>query len=131
MGLSVIDYSARAKGVPEPRRGGKFIHVRLSVPTKTDYIIMAPREMAVFHANIAKMFFEDQGIVGTYNHKRDNYTIAHPDWDILGGGHWEMDEDAGVLELSGKSLAYGRFHSSGLARRVERAMPDTTVRVLP
>jgi len=120
MKLTVIDYSKEHFSSP-PRHGkGKFIQV---LSEEAEYIIMAPREMSAFHANIAERFFSSRGVRGRYNHKRDDYKIDHPVWTILGGGHWELEGDPGVLTLSGESMAYGRFQGGGLAGRMEKALP--------
>jgi hypothetical protein len=125
MKLTLIDYSDQHFTSPPPERRGKFIQV---LSEDTEYIVMSPRELSTFHANIAERFFTRRGIRGKYNHKRDNFRIDHPLWTILGGGHWELDEETGTLTLSGLSMAYGRFQSSGgLARRIEKALPGYRV----
>jgi len=124
MKLTVVDYSQEHFHSPPRQRKGKFIQV---LSEDAEYIIMAPKEMSTFHANIAEKFFSAHGIRGRYNHKRDNYKITHNGWAILGGGHWELDEDSGVFTLYGMSMAYGRFNSAGLTERMEKAMPGHRV----
>jgi len=127
MELTLIDYSNQYFSSPPRQRRGKFIQV---LSEDTEYIVMSPREQSTFHANIAERFFSSLGVRGQYNHKRDNFRIGHPGWTILGGGHWELDEDAGKLTLSGLSMAYGRFQSSGgLAVRLEKLLPGYRVSV--
>lgn len=99
MRFELMDYSRDYFDKLPPERGGKFIQV---IGGDTHYIIMAPREMCTFHANIAKRFFDSLGIRGRYNHKSDNYTLTHPDWALPGGGHWELNEKDRTLTLSGQ-----------------------------
>lgn len=124
MKLTVIDYSPEHFPSPPRHRKGKFIQV---LSEEGEYIIMSPKEMSAFHANIAERFFASRGVQGRYNHKRDDFRIDHPGWTILGGGHWELEEDTGVLTLWGESMAYGRFQGTGLARRMEKALPGHRV----
>jgi hypothetical protein len=124
MRLEVMDYSHKHFSSPPRQRRGKFIQV---LSEGSEYIVMSPKEQSAFHANIAELFFSSRGLRGSYNHKRDNYSIDHPGWSILGGGYWELDEDKGVLKLSGLSMAYGRFRDSGLARRMEKSLTGLRV----
>lgn len=124
MEFILIDYSAEHFGSLPIRRGGKFIQV---IQAHAQYIIMSPRELSVFHANIAERFFNARGIRGRYNHKRDSYHLEHPEWAILGGGHWEVDDETRILTLSGTSMAYGRFHGQGVALHMEDALPGYKV----
>lgn len=127
MDFNVIDYSGRYFPSSLPaKRGGKFI---LVLSEDSEYLVMSPREQSTFHANIVERFFSELGISGRYNHKRDSYSISHTSWEIMGGGHWEIDENSCFLTLSGTSMAYGRFHSPGLARKVEKALPDLKVKI--
>jgi len=126
MKLTVIDYSLEHSPSPPRQRKGKFIQV---LSEKAEYIVMSPKEMSTFHANIAERFFSAQGVLGRYNHKRDDYKVDHAGWAILGGGHWELDEDSEELTLYGMSMAYGRFNSSGLAERMEEALPGLRVMI--
>ena len=124
MRFKVIDYCPDHFEVMPKERSGKFIQV---MGNDTEYIIMSPRELSTFHANIAERFFSGMGLSGKYNHKRDNYTLNHPEWALPGGGHWEIDATLGTLTLSGQSLAYGRFISDGLAKKMQKAMPEYRV----
>lgn len=112
--LIVTDYSAAHFGpfVPAAREG-KFIIIEAE---GVRHMVMAPRGFKTFHANIAEEFFNALGIAGHYNHKRDHYTVSHPGWRILGGGHWRISGRR--LELTGESMAYGRFASDGLAEAI-------------
>jgi hypothetical protein len=120
MKLVFIDYSAqyygKAEGNPLPnKRSGKFVQIRNK---DTEYLVLSPRGLAAYHANIAERFFLSMGITGTYNGKRDHYKVKNPSWVVAGGGVWEIDEGAGRLRLSGTSMAYGKFNARGLAGRL-------------
>jgi hypothetical protein len=127
----MIDYSAyffeevSGLSVPE-QRNGKFIQVRDS---DTEYLVLSPKRLSPYHANIAERFFLARGIAGTYNRKRDHYTVHDPDWVIAGGGIWEIDDEARKLSLSGTSMAYGGYDPRGLARRLRSADPLSGYRI--
>lgn len=122
MNLVLIDYAREyfttvAKTpVPEERQG-KFIQVR-RYSTDTEYIVFSVRELSAYHANIAERFFGAQGVGGRYNRKRDIYEISSSDWEITGGGMWEMDDGGRALRLFGESQAYGAFDHNGLVSRL-------------
>lgn len=124
MEFELQDYSSvHHCRIPE-QRDGKFIQ---AFSAKCQYIVMAPKEMCAFHANIAERFFTGLGVNGRYNHKRDEFKVDHSGWTIAGGGHWRIDDAALTLELAGESMAYGRFISNGLARDIESALPGYKV----
>jgi hypothetical protein len=118
MRFKLVDYSQGFYGERVPcERRGKFIQVRNA---NKEYLVLAPGELCQYHANIAERFFEDMGIAGVYNDKRDSFRIEHPAWTIVGGGSWSADDSKLRLKLSGQSLAYGRFDRKGLARRLQK-----------
>lgn len=113
MHFTFIDYSADAypEGVVPRERRGKFIQIRND---GHEFLVFAPKELCVFHANIAERFFAGLGLTGRYNAKRDAFTPRAPGWTIVGGGHFSADDVKQELSLSGVSLAYGRFDPRGL-----------------
>ncbi|MEW6110452.1 MAG: hypothetical protein AB1632_15005 [Nitrospirota bacterium] len=86
---SEIHYKSKGKDTPPARRRGKFIQIRKD---KTEYLVLSPGDFTAYHANIAEKFFSQNEIEGTYNNKRDHYEIRNPDWDIVGGGMWSINE---------------------------------------
>ena len=123
MQLNVVDYSEvyfqlmRETAIPS-RRGGKFIVVRNGTQR---YAVFSPRGLSTYHANIVERFLQSQGIQGRYNPKGDEFHFNSPDWEIEGGGHWEIDETKPVLRISGASLAYGGFNGPALAAELRLA----------
>ncbi|NIP95283.1 MAG: hypothetical protein GWO24_18285 [Akkermansiaceae bacterium] len=118
MKFFLTDYSRDFYGDREPReRRGKFIQVRSG---DSEHLVFAPREMCTFHANIAERFFDALGFSGRYNRKRDHFTPRAAGWEIVGGGHWSAEDIKKELELSGTSMAYGRFDPEGLLERLSR-----------
>lgn len=110
MDFIAIDYSVEwfnqyEQGSPPVRRGGKF--VVLSYQDQACYMIFSPIQQSGYHANIVEHFTQTQQLTGSYNHKRDSYSVDSNEWQILGGGHWKLDEEAGLLRLFGRSMAYG------------------------
>lgn len=98
--------------LPE-QRTGKFIQI---AGGNKEYIVLSPKGLSKFHANIAERFCEDHRIDGAYRGKRKEYFEIHdPGWRILGGGFWEINDRAKLLKLEGSSQAYGKFLPEGLA----------------
>jgi len=122
MQLEVLDYSGvyfqlmREMGIPS-RRGGKFIVARNGT---WRYAVFSPQGLSTYHANIVERFLDSQGVQGWYNRKGDEFHFDSPDWEIEGGGHWEIDETKAVLRISGSSLAFGGFDAPALAAELRR-----------
>ncbi len=102
------------KDIPQ-KRTGKFIQTRKA---DTEYLVLAPKELKVYHANIVERFFMENGIKGKYNKKHDYYKIDDPDWEIVGGGTWKINEKDKTLLLSGSSKVYGKFDRRGIREKI-------------
>lgn len=98
-------------------RAGKFVQLRYD-NDKEEHIVLSPRALSEFHANIVERFFLGSDVKGTWNARRDSYALHHPEWDIVGGGHFEINDDTRRLRLYARSIAYGRFDAEGLAARM-------------
>lgn len=125
MSFELIDYSdiyfRRIKKVEMPqRRGGKFVQI-INEDIEKEYVVLSPKELSVYHANIVERFCMMQKIDGSYNSKKDFFTIHDDDWVVVGGGIWVVDDDKKALELSGASKGYGTFEAQGLKRKIEEA----------
>lgn len=121
--MTIVDYSAVyfasvGDGTTPPQREGKFV---VMANGDDRYIVFSPRGMCTYHANIVERFLSSQGVRGAYSGKRDVFYPQSQEWDILGGGHWQLDEEAGTLRLFGSSQAYGRVDLQGLAVEVSAA----------
>ena len=90
---------------------GKFVQIRSG---NTLYLILSPREFTKYHANIVERFCMDKGIEGSYDAKREKYTIADQAWQVIGGGKFERDADKKAIKLYDNSMAYGKFDATGL-----------------
>jgi hypothetical protein len=118
--FNFVDYSksffrSRAKKNIPLKRTGKFVQLR---NYDSEYLVLAPKEMAAYHANIVERFFTEQRIKGAYNKKRDLYTTKDTEWDIVGGGVWAINEGEKSLAFSGRSIAYGSYDRRGLKDRL-------------
>lgn len=97
------------------QRSGKFVQLEND---EAEFLILSPKELSVFHANIIERFCNLYEVKGYYNKNFNMYTISNPEWDILGGGEWEIDEEQKQLYLFGTSLAYGQFCGSNLKNNI-------------
>lgn len=104
----------RSEGASAARhREGKFViiddytkmHFCLSTYTRTPY-----------HANIVALFCQQVGCEYQYNSARSD--LKSREIDVLGGGHFVLDEDAMDLRLFGHSTAYGSVQRRGLRDRL-------------
>jgi hypothetical protein len=90
---------------------GKFVQIRNG---NARYLVLSPRELTKYHANIVERFCMDKGIEGSYDSKREKYTIADQAWQIIGGGKFERDANKKTIKLYDNSMAYGKFDATGL-----------------
>ena len=122
MNFSLIDYSdqyfRKIKKAEMPRRrGGKFIQI-FDEANEGEYLVLSPKELSVYHANTVERFCALKGIKGSFNPKKDHFTIHDDDWAVAGGGIWVIDDDKKTLELSGYSQRYGAFEVKGLKSKI-------------
>jgi hypothetical protein len=118
--LVVVDYSETRdscdRGIPAlSLRSGKFVQLRKET---TEYLVMAPREVASFHADIVERFCRERGISGSRDAEGKRYTISEQAWVIVGGGKFELDRCGKTIRFYDNSMAYGRFDSKGLKGKI-------------
>jgi hypothetical protein len=124
MDFTIIDYSAAyfttigEKPIPVAR-GGTFVQL-VNHSASNEYLILSPHKQSEYHANIVERFCLLKGnIKGRYNVSRDFFEIQDPDWEVIGGGLWEIDEEKKSLTLAGGSKAYGKFDGGRLKSRIK------------
>lgn len=116
MPLTVIDYipfyfTDIARMPVPPAISGKFVQIRHG---DTLFLVISPKEFTKYHANIIERFCMDKGIEGSYDVKKETFTIRDQAWEVLGGGKFELDRSTRTIRLYGDSMAYGRFRPEGL-----------------
>ena len=99
---------------------GKFVQLRNE---GTLYLVLSPKELTKYHANIIERFCMDKGIEGRYDAKREKFTISDRAWQIIGGGKFERDGNKKTIKLFDNSMAYGKFDATGL-REMIAALPE-------
>ncbi len=99
------------------RRGGKFVQI-LDEANDNEYLVLSPKDLSIYHANIVERFCAQKGIEGSYNGKKDFFAIYEMGWAVMGGGFWMVDDAKKTLELSGVSQMYGAFEAAGLKNRI-------------
>jgi hypothetical protein len=90
---------------------GKFVQIRNG---NTLYLVLSPKELTKYHANIVERFCMDQGIEGSYDTKREKFGIHDQAWLIVGGGKFDRDGKKMTIKLFDNSMAYGKFKAEGL-----------------
>ncbi len=119
----IIDYSSVyyaevAKTALPAVRNGKFVQVRHS---DTEYLILSPKELSPYHADILERFCRERSIDGAYQDGKKRFDIRDPEWVVRGGGKFEIDETKRYVRFYDNSMAYGRFEARGLREKVLRA----------
>ena len=123
--VTVIDYTpfyhTSVAGTPlPPVTTGKFVQIRHD---KTLYLVLSPRELAKYHANIVERFCMDKGIEGAYDAKRERFLIGDQAWQIVGGGKFERDMNKKAIKFYDNSMAYGKFDATGVKEALQ-ALPE-------
>jgi hypothetical protein len=117
MSIVLIDYTplyyrtvAPSLAVP-PLTTGKFVQIRNG---NTLNVVLSPKEFTKYHANIIERFCMDRGLEGSYDSRREKFTIHDQAWQIVGGGKFERDVNKKTIKLYDNSMAYGKFDATGL-----------------
>ncbi len=118
--MEFIDYSdlyyrEKLKEASPPKRAGKFVQLR--TPGE-EFIILSPKDFSAYHADIVRVFCEQRGIDGLYSFENKHFEIYGPEWAVIGGGKWSIDEQLKTLRLYGYSQGYGNFDPKGLKERL-------------
>jgi len=113
--------------VPD-KRAGKFVQLRNN---KTEYLVFSPKELSPYHADIIERFCRQKGIAGVYNRAHKCFEIHEPEWIIIGGGKFDYDKKEKYLRLYDDSMAYGKFETEGLLKRIlqVKGLKDYSVRI--
>jgi len=125
MPFILIDYTpfyyTSLAGTPVPAVViGKFVQIRNG---NTLYLVLSPKEFTKYHANIVERFCMDKCIEGRYDVKREKFTITDHEWQIVGGGKFELDANKKAIKLYDNSIAYGKFDTTGL-KEMLGALPE-------
>ncbi len=133
MNVIYIDYSEKyysgiAKAPVPDKRTGKFVQIRNS---NTEYLVFSPKEFTRYHADLVEQFCLEKGIDGFHNVERKRFDIHDPEWIIVGGGKFEIDETQKYIYLYDNSMAYGRFDSKGLKEKIHliKGMSDFKIKI--
>jgi len=110
-------YTSLARTALPPVTTGKFVQIRHGGDL---YLVLSPKELTKYHANIIERFCMDKGLEGNYDAKREVYRIHDRAWEILGGGKFERDTNTKAIKLYDNSMAYGKFRSEGLKGALEK-----------
>jgi hypothetical protein len=114
--MTLIDYTPfyyiSLAGIPVPPvTTGKFVQIGNGYML---YLVLSPKEFTKYHANIVERFCMDKATEGSYDAKREKFTIFDRSWVIIGGGKFERDTNKKAIKLYDNSMAYGKFHAAGL-----------------
>lgn len=99
---------------------GKFVQLRNGNEL---YLVLSPKELTKYHANIVERFCMDKGIEGSYDARREKFFIRDQSWKVMGGGKFERDANKKAIKLSDNSMAYGKFTREGLQEALA-ALPE-------
>jgi hypothetical protein len=125
MAVELIDYTQLyytviAKTEVPPVITGKFVQIRNE---SMEYLVFSLKGFTKYHANIVERFCLDKGIEGSYDPDRKRYDIYDQEWDIVGGGKFEIDAIKKTIRFYDDSKSYGKFDPRGLREKVN-SIPD-------
>jgi hypothetical protein len=104
--LTAIDYSQIACQLAQrslnPKREGKAVDI---CHANKQFVVFAPFDFCRLHANIASRVFELRRI--KTREVGERVVPLDDSWQVLGGCHFEIDDDSQELKLFSDSTAYG------------------------
>jgi len=129
MSFRTVDFSSvqYPDGIPAVRQG-KFLH--LVVGGEDELLVLSPYELSTFHAQILERYCVLNGVEGRFIRKPELYEVVGADIEIIGGGHWKLDEAQLLLTLFGESTIYGKFGVEGLQRKVQDLLEYENYKIL-
>lgn len=97
---------------------GKFVQFRHQ--EEGEHIVFAPKELCVYHAEIANLFcsMNERQWAFSLSPKNDDGEMFEDNVEIIGGGYYELIEERRRLNLEGQSLAFGVYNAFGLGDRL-------------
>ena len=72
---SQIYFSCVARKDIPPVRAGKFVQLANG---RKEYVVLSPKQLSTYHANIVERFFHRQDVPGEYNAARDSTRSSTP-----------------------------------------------------
>lgn len=94
---------------------GKFVQIRWK---GAPWLLVASKDQHAFHNQIVAHFLSEQHIPFHWR-SPEVLEFDYPEMNILGGGKFQLDWQAGSLHLSDNSMVYGRFDEEALGRDLE------------
>jgi hypothetical protein len=97
---------------------GKFVQIRHQ--DLGEFIVFAPKELCVFHAEIVDLFcsLQEPAWAFSLSPKNDDGTLYEEKGEVVGGGYYELLNERRRLNLEGQSLAFGDYDNFGLGDRL-------------
>jgi hypothetical protein len=117
MGETVIVVLGCPEGEPGPACKGKFLQLTWG---GRDYLVFAAAEAHQYHTQILRAFAAASGIGHRWT-SDDRLEIDDPGLSVRGGGRFQVDPAARVLEVWDNSQAYGPFDRTALPAQVAGA----------
>lgn len=107
---------------------GKFVQI---VWKREPWLLMASKDQHAFHNQIVAHFLSELHIPFFWR-SPERLEFDQSDFDILGGGKFQLNWSAKELSLSGESMVYGRFHEQKLAdslQHIDMPLKDFAITV--
>ncbi len=119
--MTLIDYTpfyytSVAQTTIPPVTTGKFVQIKHEGEI---ILVLSPKDLTKYHANIVERFCMDKGLEGSYDRKRQKFSIADKEWQVLGGGKFDRDTNKKAIKLYDESMAYGKFKTEGLKEALQ------------
>ncbi len=122
MEFRIVDYSPILfKKIVPATRHGKFL--QLVEDGEVEMLILSPYQLSKYHAQILERYCVLNDIEGRFVKMPDFFQATGSDIEVIGGGHWKIDDSVRRLVLNGESTMYGAFNKEGLSGKV-RALPE-------
>ena len=122
METEIVDFSDGSTTPDEGETHDKPLVCKMIViaVSGTIHLVFGPVNEFGYHANLVDRFCSQRDLAAAWVRKPDIVEVLEQDVQIRGGGWMKIDKSKSLIEIYGRSTAYGRFDKEQLKLLVDR-----------
>jgi hypothetical protein len=122
METEIVDFSDGSETPDEGEAQDKPLVCKMMIiaVSGTTHLVFGPVSEFGYHANLVDRFCSQRDIAAAWVRKPDIVEILEKDVKLGGGGWMKINKPESLIEIYGRSTAYGRFDKEQLKLLVDR-----------